>query len=383
MPEEFYFIYGRTPDLARAEARAVYPQISFSEVHSVVDRVSLLPVDASIVMNRLGGLIRIVQLQKTFSEIDPTILADEIHTYVKDHPSIMFTISVVGETGVPNSFFLDVKRRLQQFHSHVRFVPPTQGSMASAFQLNQKDLVEFVLIESQQGILFCSTRSFQFAEEWSKRDFDRPSANAKRGMLPPKVARMAINIAVGSESKHKVIADPFCGSGTVLSEGYMLGCVCFGSDVSAKAVQDSIQNSHWLKEREGIDTPDPVIFQQDAVHLSKKLEQQTLDAIVTEPFLGNPSLGEGKITDKEHIKDIIKGLEKLYTGCLKDWHPLLKSDGKVVIALPLIVVEEYKQTVKKLIDTCESLGYSIEAGPLEYSRPKAIVRRQFYILRKI
>jgi tRNA G10 N-methylase Trm11 len=383
MPEEYFFIYGRTPELARVEARSVYPQISFSEVHSYVDAVSILPDDPSIVMQRLGGLVRIVKHENTFSEINPNVIAEGIHTYFQDQSSITFTISVVGDMSVPNHFFLEVKRALQNSHSHVRFISPTQGSMVSAFQLNQKDIVEFVLIESSTGILLCSTVAFQFAQDWSKRDFDRPSANAKRGMLPPKVARIAINIAVGPQSKNKIIADPFCGSGTVLSEGYMLGCTCFGSDISLQAVEDTRRNIQWLKGIEKIDTQDPVIFQQDAVHLSQKIEKGSLDAIITEPFLGNPALGEGKITDKEQIKDIVKGLEKLYIGCFKGWYSLLKSDGKIVIAFPLIVVEEYKQTVKKLIDTCESLGYSIQAGPLEYSRPKAIVRRQFYIFRKI
>lgn len=382
MPEEYLFIYGRTPELARVEARSVYPQLSFSHIHPDVDLVRMLPEEPSQVMKRLGGLVRIAKLQRTFASINPNVIAEGIHAYFEDQSSITFTISVVGDISVPNHFFLETKRALQSSFSHIRFIPPTEGSMASAFQLNQKDIVEFVLIESSAGILLSSTVAFQFAQDWSKRDFDRPSANAKRGMLPPKVARMAINIALGAQSKGKVIADPFCGSGTVLSEGYMLGCICFGSDVSSQAVQDTIRNIQWLKETENIDAQDAVVFQQDAVHLSQKIKENSLDAIITEPFLGDPALGEGKIKSKKQIRDIIKGLEKLYIGCLKDWHSLLKSDGKIVIALPLIVVEEHKQTVKKLIDTCERLGYSIQAGPLEYSRPKAIVRRQFYIFRK-
>jgi len=98
--------------------------------------------------------------------------------------------------------------------------------------------------------------------------------------------------------------------------------------------------------------------------------------------MGSPKLGLGKITDKKEIRNAIKGLEKLYIGCLRDWLDLLKQDGVIVIALPEIIQGNTKYYVKSIIDSCETLGYTMTSGPLPYSRPQAVVRRLFYIFRK-
>ena len=82
--------------------------------------------------------------------------------------------------------------------------------------------------------------------------------------------------------------------------------------------------------------------------------------------------------DKKEIKNAVKGLEKLYIGCLREWHALLKPHGVVVMALPDIVLANTKYSVKNVIDRCETLGYTTEQGPLPYSRPNAVVRRMFY-----
>ena len=38
--------------------------------------------------------------------------------------------------------------------------------------------------------------------------------------------------------------------------------------------------------------------------------------------------------------------------------------------------------MKNVVDRCEMLGYTTKAGPIEYSRPQAKVRREFYIFEK-
>ena len=53
------------------------------------------------------------------------------------------------------------------------------------------------------------------AKEWYKRDRLKPFADGKKGMLPPKVARIMVNLALGKSYKSsQVLLDPFCGSGT-------------------------------------------------------------------------------------------------------------------------------------------------------------------------
>ena len=115
--------------------------------------------------------------------------------------------------------------------------------------------------------------------------------------------------------------------------------------------------------------------------MSEHLKPESVDAIVTEPFLGSTEIGDKRHL-QEKVKNMIKGLEKLYIGCLRDWQKILKPGGKVIIALPEYRIEDKMFFVKKVIDRCENLGYTTLHGPIEYSRPQAIVRREFFVLQK-
>ena len=87
--------------------------------------------------------------------------------------------------------------------------------------------------------------------------------------------------------------------------------------------------------------------------------------------------------EPEKVRNIIKGLEKLYIGCFKDWKNILTPKGRIMIALPRYEIASKTYFVKKLVDMCENLGYTIEVGPIEYGREQAVVKRQFYLFQKI
>jgi len=82
------------------------------------------------------------------------------------------------------------------------------------------------------------------------------------------------------------------------------------------------------------------------------------------------------------VKNILKGLEKLYIGSLKEWVGLLKPRARVVIAMPAYVTPSGVFRVKNVVDRCERDGYTLLTGPIGYSRPQAVVRREFYIFQK-
>ena len=165
--------------------------------------------------------------------------------------------------------------------------------------------------------------------------------------------------------------------GTIPGEAILRGAVAMGSDNAKEAIEKAKKNSIWLRTRDAT-LPPITYFVSDATHVSEFVRSGTIDAIVTEPFMGSPKLGLGKITDPKDIRNAVKGLEKLYIGCLRDWHELLKPNGVVCIALPEIDIANTKYFVKSIIDSCETLGYTIQDGPLPYSRPQAVVRRMFY-----
>jgi tRNA G10 N-methylase Trm11 len=113
----------------------------------------------------------------------------------------------------------------------------------------------------------------------------------------------------------------------------------------------------------------------DATHLSDKYHN-TIDAIVTEPFLGKPN------PRPDQIRYIVPGLMKLYLGSLKDWLNALKSNGYVVIVFPVYNDGKKEYKTSDIIDGKLEQGYNIVKRGILYSRPDADVKREIVILQK-
>ena len=340
MSHTYLFILGRTPELSFFELRTVLPDVERIG-ESVAVSAHAVPI------GRLGGTIKIAEIIGNPSSLS---------TFIKPHST--FGISVYGEHAVSRKELEELKRQ----SGAARFIEPRHGSALSSVVVEKNHVDEFIIVNN----VLAKTIAVQPFEEWAKRDFGRPYADAKSGMLPPKVARMLVNIA-GSPG---ALLDPFCGMGTIVAEAYLSGWRVMGSDHSPEMVRKAKSNLDWLGAA-------GKLFVSDATHVSDTLAPNSIHAIVTEPFMGNVRY------PKSDIRNLIKGLEKLYIGCLRDWKKILVPEGLVIIALPEYAVGGNEYFVKKVIDMCETLGYTIDVGPIAYSRPQAIVRRMFYKFQKI
>ncbi len=356
------FIFGRTQELAFHELATIvdHPIMRLtSDVARVEDPRDRL--DPQKLMTRLGGTVKIAREKGIAAALSPEALAPFL---LGEDTSFTFGVSCYGE-GIPTDHTLlrRMKETLEAKGIHARYVAPKEGSALSSVVVDKQHVRELIVVRQADGYIVGETVSVQDFEAWNARDYGRPFADPKAGMLPPKVARMAVNLA-----GHGVLLDPFCGMGTILTEALLTGWNVYGSDQSAEVVEKSRKNIEWL-QRGGV-----TFFVSDATHVSEHIPFGSIDAIVTEPFLGRSDI------QALNIRNIIKGLEKLYIGCLKDWRKALKHDGKVVIALPEYAVGGKTFFVKNVIDRCENLGYTVTRGPLLYSRPQALVRRKFFVL---
>ncbi|MDP2631625.1 MAG: DNA methyltransferase [Candidatus Uhrbacteria bacterium] len=241
-----------------------------------------------------------------------------------------------------NALGLEIKKLLKNDGNSARLVTSKESTLSSVVISKNKLLergAEFVLIQNGNEVMIAQTAAVQNFEDWSHRDFDRPARNAKRGMLPPKLARMMVNLS-GVEPMGSTLLDPFCGSGTVLMEAALVGfSKLVGSDISERAVQDTVKNIRWL-EKEGIVLPEIEYFAAPATELSS-VEPNSVDAIVTEPFLGKPREGRESKTEVERT---ITELTDLYQKSFSKLGVLLKTGGVVVAIIPTHFVgrDEYK-----------------------------------------
>lgn len=364
----YLYILGRTPELAFLELQTFLPDVV--RVQQFAARAT-----STIPIEKLGGTVKIAEIIGSVRSLTPETLAPFVD-------SNTFGLSFLADTHPSTRSLLEgIKTIVALGGRHVRFVEARNGSQLSSVVIQKQHVQEYVIVQEQGGYCVGKTMEAQPFEDWNARDYGRPNADPKAGMLPPKVSRMVVNIADRSRSvtrplSQKTLLDPFCGMGTILSEALVMGWNVVGGDQSADVVEKARKNLKWLMEKYSDLGVTYRLNVADAVHISSCVDAQSIDAIVTEPFMGDTKV------KPEQVKNIIKGLEKLYIGCLRDWGRVLKAGGVVMMALPMYEIGGKTYFVKKVIDMCETLGYTIEEGPIEYSRPKAIVKRVFYLFQK-
>lgn len=384
----YLFVFGRTPHLALAELASLFPNATL--LNSDMGILNVSPGDrfsSESVIASLGGTVKIAEVRQEVPSLSAATLASVLIKTADRSKRIVFGISSYHPSvPVTTTLLSDTKKELESGGYTARFVTGRDNEPLTSVVVSKQKLTELIIAPKKQSIVIAKTVAVQDFESWNRRDYGRPYADPKSGMLPPKVARMAVNIA----RVQGTLLDPFCGMGTILAEALLSGWKVVGSDLSAEVIDKARKNLEWLEgsHPSGKDAILPAVkwFVSDATHISDHLAPASIDAIVTEPFMGSTRLGgnnpirQSDQSDQwKTIKNTVKGLEKLYLGCLKDWHKVLKPSGRVVMALPAFHIGERTMFVKRVIDSCENLGYTKLLGPLEYSRPQAVVKREFYI----
>ena len=268
-----------------------------------------------------------------------------------------------------------LKKLLKEEGRSARYVFKKETVLSSATVVNnnldargREFLVCPLLAKEGRGVVYAlaKTRVVQPFEEFSRRDFGRPGRDDVSGMLPPKLAMMMINIS--GASRDQVLLDPFCGSGTILSEALLLGYNnLIGSDVSEKAVEDTKKNIAWTLSQSPLEggrgsaqrgsarRGDVRVFQSEAAKLSKQLSPATVDTIVTEPFLGPPLKGR---ESRDEVAKNTQELARLYLGAFQEFKEILKPQGIVVFIIPRFQVQGQWITISNtLAPELKKLGF--------------------------
>lgn len=388
---EYFFVLGKAGALCQTEAEAVLlrKKITFQIIFTspeVFHFSTSQPLDTDYLIRTLGGTIKIGQAVGESSDKNK-IVEEAVALLSREETGkkLIFGFSGYGDIKPSeiNHWSGEVKQELEKKQFKARFVLPSDKTVLSSVVVKKQNVLEIIIIKEDGKIILGKTLAVQDFEDWGRRDFQRPAPDPGRGMLPPKVARMMVNLGYGNWESgigKKALLDPFCGVGTILAEAMMIDYQVIGSDQSEEAINKSKKNLEWLKSVYGLQSTGYSLLTSDATHVSEKLPPESVDAIVTEPYLG-PMVQYGRL-DLKHktLENVVLGLDKLYLGCLRNWRKVLKAGGRVVIALPSFKVGGKEVFVKKALDTCENLGYTLVSGPYQYSRPQAIVTRNIYIL---
>ncbi len=298
-------------------------------------------IDCTALMQRLGGTISISEHLGQAENV-VSFLVSHIQ---KLQPEGKIHFSVHGDNAKQTA--LKVKKELKSTGRSVRYIEEKNSATVLHNNLVEKQ-TDFTVLKKDVFV----TRAIQPLEEFSSRDYGKPGADSKSGMLPPKLARMMINL---SGIEKGTLLDPFCGSGVLLMEAALLGFKAMGSDISEKAVEDTKKNLDWI-EKEG------KVVKSDVKNLSSTVKEM-VDVIVTEPYMGKPLHGNEK-------EDFLRGqaveLKGLYVDAFRNFSKILKNDGVVVFIIPKFQYNEGWIEID-CIEDIKNQGFAIEPFSKENS----------------
>jgi len=378
MNNKYWFILGRETKLSIAEIDAFLGLLPLKYTGENILKIKNQAITPEII-NQLGGTVKIgEELGKNLNLAE---LKENIINNLKNRDGkIVFGMSFLGN--VNKKLGIEIKKELKNLGKSVRYVTG-EKTLNAAQIIGNKIIIkggDFLIENDKEKYNLAKTIAVQNVNEWSKRDFDRPGSDSLSGMLPPKLAMMMINLS--GAKKDDVILDPFCGSGTILTEAIYLGFKnLIGSDLSDKAIADTNKNIKWVLAHchselteESFD-----IFQHDVAKLSQKIKQKSVDVIITEPFLGKPLKGS---EPKSFLLKQTEELKNLYEKSFENFKNILKPNGIVVFIVPKFRFQDIWITIN-ILPKLKELGFKIvpllpDENNLVYCRPDQKVGREIW-----
>ena len=339
--------------MSAAEILAVLPK---AKLVTQADSFLILEntkVDCQELLRQLGGTIKVGEVLS--SKIDKEIMVEKLKK-IKVSNKLKFGLSYYNCP--KDKLGMEIKTELKKAGISCRLVTSRDKALSSVVVTKNK-VNDFLILGNQYLAQTCAVQEF---EEYSKRDYGRPVRDMASGSMPPKLAKIMINLAQVKNSA--IIVDPFCGSGTILQEAMLLGYPnVIGCDISAKAIQDTKNNLRWLGKTHELKTRSFHLYNVNVKQLSQTVPQA--DAIVSEPYLG-PTIRENE--KPERIEKIVQELSQLYLEAFAEFKKILTNNGKIVIVFPSFRIDK-KIYELAITEEIKKLGFSqLTDDKLIYSR---------------
>lgn len=381
----YLFITGKHPYLSIAELQGRYADtkiVSGGDGYVVIETINLIDQQE---FDRLGGFIKAAEIigETEREKLVPALaeVLGEMYTGTK----LDYGVSVYGmpEKSLRN-ILLRLKDELKKSDIKSRFINNRFMNISSAQYKSIRDKgAEIIILNEKENFFICKTVGSQDIDSYSRRDYDKPFRSMKMGMLPPKLAQIMINIS-GTKG---VVWDPFCGSGTVLMEGLLMGRQMMGSDIKSEHVDGAKKNIEWLINYYELGIKNYELFVHDATQPTKK----HFDSIVFEGDLGMPHT---QMLPTEKILGIMRYLDDLYLRFFSNLKSM-KCKAPIVCALPFFRLNGGREMdLSNTISKIEKLGFKKSeimkpfgktAGKtvLKYFRDDQAVGRDIYMFRVI
>ncbi len=410
-------ILGRQPALGIAELESLY---GADKLTVIGEQAVLIDMDPSkINFSRLGGTIKLAQLLSIQDTADWQDLQIWLKQTVPQHlqylpeGKLQLGISTYGLHVSPsriNASGLELKKAIRTAGRSVRLVPNKTSELNSA-QVLHNHLTgplgwELLFIRDGSRTYAAQTVHVQDIEAYAARDQARPKRDARVGMLPPKLAQIIINLAVGqvestvlpfdklragsppirqAQGRQSTVLDPFCGTGVMLQEALLMGYEVYGTDLEPRMVEYSATNLKWLSQKYNLAGTSQVI-QGDATNYSW---QQPVDLIAAETYLGRPF---SALPNQAVLEEVMRDVDTIHRKFLRNVARQTKPGFRMCIAIPAWKTHDSRLTTHDsfkhlpMLDQLTDLGYTrtsfVHASnqDLIYHRPEQVVARELVVL---
>jgi len=380
-------VLGRQPALGLAELESLYG----TQVRPVGDQAAL--VGATVEFSRLGGSIKACKLLTVLDTIDwkkiETYLIQKTPEHAAQLPEgkLQLGISVYGLDVTTQRILatgLSVKKAIKKVGKSVRLTPNQSLALSSA-QVHHNHLTrangwELVVVRDGEQTILAQTTDVQDIASYTIRDRMRPKRDARVGMLPPKLAQIIINLATGVPDRELTILDPFCGTGVVLQEAWLMGYEAIGTDIDNRMIDYSTQNLQWLLKKDDISPLQLAVG--DATSYSWGAPG-AFDAVACETYLGRPFTS---VPAPEVLEKNITDCNLIIKKFLQNIAQQVPTGLRMCIAVPAWQVGKNRFKHLPLVDSLSEIGYNrisfehVGNEQLLYYREDQIVARELLVI---
>jgi len=382
-------LLGRQPELSIAELERVFPRVSwYSATTALVDAQQDFDVQ------RLGGTQKAgrvaFELQSSeWRRVSDAIVRHYSKAWAKAEGKITLGISVydlnVSAREVQKVGLL-LKSKLKKDGVSLRLVPNQEQALSTATSHHNKlglssNKVELLIVRGKTSVMVAESIGTQNITALAARDQGRPRRDAFVGMLPPKLALMMINLAVGPVKTPQRILDPFCGTGVLLQEAALLGNPVYGTDLAEKMIRYSRDNLNWLQDSYKLDV-DWYLHEGDAMDTTW---QSPIDAVASEAYLGQPFSAP---PSSAKLTEVRGNCNHIITSFLSNLSKQVAPGTPVVLAVPAWKDAQDNFTRLPLVSKVEDYGFermtldTVDTNKLIYFRPDQVVGRDLLLLVK-
>lgn len=386
-------ILGRQPALGVAELESIFGAAALQLIGTNAVIVEVDPSDLDI--NRFGGTMKVCEYITTLQSAEwPKIIAylsDALPQMFRSVKSGKLTIglSLYGfsiNPGKINAAALGLKKNLKSADRGVRIVPNKQPELNTA-QITHNQLtgphgIELVIVRAGKRTLIARTRAVQDIDAYAARDQVRPARDARVGMLPPKLAQIILNLAIGDKHGPQItVVDPFCGTGVVLQEALLLGYHAYGTDLEPRMIDYSKKNLDWLSKNYNLD---PKLYSLSVGDATSYKWASPFMTIACETYLGRPF---SSIPDAATLNEVMRDVDTIHRKFLQNTARQTNHGFRLCIAVPAWRTKNGFRHLP-VLDQLTDLGYNrvsfvhARNADLIYHRPEQIVARELVVLER-